>query len=65
MDFLQTDYAGKENKLKLLYIQEALFPDIVGGGGGGGRTRVTNANQWCSIITINCRKMWPNQFIAE
>ena len=32
-----------ENKLKLLYSQEALFPDIVGGGGGGGRTRVTNA----------------------
>ena len=31
----------KEKKLKLLYSQEALFHDIV--GGGGGRTRVTNA----------------------
>ena len=29
-----------ENKLKLLYSQEALFHDI---GGGGGGTRVTNA----------------------
>ena len=27
-------------KKKILYSQEALFPDIV--GGGGGRTRVTN-----------------------
>ena len=44
MDFLQTDYAGKKNKLKLMYSQEALFHDIVGGGGGS-RTRLTNANQ--------------------
>ena len=39
---LSTDrLCRKENKLKLLYSQEALFPDIV--RGGGGRTRVTNA----------------------
>ena len=31
---LSTDrLCRKENKLKLLYSQEALFPDIVGGGG--------------------------------
>ena len=41
---LSTDrVCRKENKLKLLYSQEALFHDIVGGGGGGGRTRLTNA----------------------
>ena len=39
---LSTDrLCRKENKLKLLYSQEALFHDIV--GGGGGRTRLTNA----------------------
>ena len=46
---LSTDrLCRKENKLKLLYSQEALFHDIVGGGGvkgggGGGPTRLTNA----------------------
>ena len=39
MDFLQTDrLCRKENKLKLLYSQEAHSR-----GGGGGRTRLTNA----------------------
>ena len=38
MDFLQTDYAGGKNKLKLLCSQEALFHDIVGEGGGGSYT---------------------------
>ena len=34
---LSTDrLCRKENKLKLLYSQEALFHDKVGGGGGGG-----------------------------
>ena len=41
---LSTDILWRtENKLKLLYSQEALFNDIVGGGGGG-RTRLTNAS---------------------
>ena len=41
---LSTDrLCREENKLKLLYSQEALFHDIVGGGGGGGRTRLINA----------------------
>ena len=42
---LSTDMlCRKENKLNLLYSQEALFHDIVGGRGGGGRTRLTNAS---------------------
>ena len=40
---LSTDMlCRKENKLKLLYSQEALFHDIV--GGGGSYTRLTNAS---------------------
>ena len=40
---LSTDIlCRKENNLKLLRSQEALFHDIVGGGGGC-RTRLTNA----------------------
>ena len=36
---LSTDIlCRKEHKLKLLYSQEALFHDIVGGGGGGSYT---------------------------
>ena len=58
---LSTDrLCRKENKLKRMYSQEALFHDIVGWGGGGGRTRRTNAisdvQSLQSIVeTVYCR----------
>ena len=61
--FVTDRLCRKENKLKLLYSQEALFPDKVGGGGGV-RTRVTNAIsdvQSLQSIVAKC----VNQFIAE
>ena len=59
--FLWTFYRQislKENKLKLLYSQEALFPDIVGGGGGSVQSVMFNHyNQLSQNVTksVYCR----------